>query len=299
MAGEVDLHIHSDRSSDGEFSPAEIIRLAEKAHLKAIAIADHDTVGAYPEAMELAVGSQVEVIPSLEMTTLFDGREFHLLLPFMDWENQALLELINRVHQARIEEARERVARLQELGFDFSWEDVVKERKSNPPLGVVLARLLLKKNSSRSDPRLTKYYENQNVMRAPYMFYEDYFREGKPAYVPKRTPSLIEVLERTSELGAVPVLAHPGADFELASREDLLTLKRHGLQGLEVFSTYHDPEQTSFYWQIAKELDLVPTAGSDFHGRIKPYVAFGSVKEGGYWMVEALQARRAGGKKWA
>ncbi len=126
MAGEVDLHIHSDRSSDGEFSPAEIIRLAEKAHLKAIAIADHDTVGAYPEAMELAVGSQVEVIPSLEMTTLFDGREFHLLLPFMDWENQALLELINRVHQARIEEARERVARLQELGFDFSWEDVVK-----------------------------------------------------------------------------------------------------------------------------------------------------------------------------
>jgi len=72
----------------------------------------------------------------------------------------------------------------------------------------------------------------------------------------------------------------------------LSRLKEHGLVGLEVFSTYHDEEQTAYYLHLARQLDLIPTAGSDFHGRIKPQVAFGQVQNGSYWMVEALKERR-------
>jgi len=83
MRWKVDLHIHSNKSSDGDFSPFHIIQLSKKNKLRAISIADHDTVAAYPEALELGEEEGIEVIPSLELTTLFGDREFHLLLPLL------------------------------------------------------------------------------------------------------------------------------------------------------------------------------------------------------------------------
>ncbi len=291
MLAQVDLHIHSKYSSDGDLSPQEIILLAQEKKLKAISIADHDSVAAYPEALEQAEGTEVEIIPNVELTTLYDDREFHLLLPFADWKHPTLLNFIRRVHEARMEEAKERIKKLQELGFDINYEETIKKSSPSPPLGVVIARRLLEKDSARNDFRLTKYFEAGNIKFAPYLFYEDYFRPGKPAYVPKKIVSILEVLSRAAEFGAAPVLAHPGADFELATFDDLKKLKDYGLVGLEVFSTYHDEKMTDLYLDMAKRLDLVPTAGSDFHGRIKPHVPFGCVRDGDYSMVEALRQR--------
>jgi predicted metal-dependent phosphoesterase TrpH len=90
----------------------------------------------------------------------------------------------------------------------------------------------------------------------------------------------------------VPVLAHPGAYFENATREDLTALKDRGLAGLEVHTSYHQPEQTAFYGRLAAEFDLVPTAGSDFHGRIKPHVRFGDIRDGGPEILDRLRERR-------
>lgn len=291
MRAEVDLHIHSKYSSDGDLSPYEIILLAQEHKLKAISIADHDSVAAYPEALDIAQGTGVEIIPSVELTTLYEEREFHLLLPFAFWDHPLLLSFIRQVHEARIIEAKERIAKLQQLGFDITWEEATKGKTSSPPLGVVIAKRLLEKNSSRVDPRLTKYFEPGNLKVAPYLFYEDYFRPGKPAYVPKRIVSIFEVIHRAAEFGAAPVLAHPGADFQSATMDDLRKLKEYGLVGLEVFSTYHDEKMTALYLDIARKLDLVPTAGSDFHGRIKPHVTFGCVRNGSYAIVESLRQK--------
>ena len=63
MSDQVDLHIHSNKSSDGEFSPTELVRMAQQVGLRAIAIADHDTVAAYPEALEAGEKVGLEVIP--------------------------------------------------------------------------------------------------------------------------------------------------------------------------------------------------------------------------------------------
>ena len=68
--------------------------------------------------------------------------------------------------------------------------------------------------------------------------------------------------------------------------------KRQGLQGLEVYTSYHDEEQARMYLALAGEFDLVATAGSDFHGSIKPHIPFGSLREGQYTMVEELEGRR-------
>jgi predicted metal-dependent phosphoesterase TrpH len=288
----IDLHIHSNKSSDGNFTPFHIIQLAKKKRMRALSITDHDTVAAYPEAIHLGDKAGVEVIPSLELTTLFDGREFHLLLPFVDWKNKTLLKIINEVARRRFEEAEERVQKLREIGFDIEWKEVIRRSKKSPPLGVSIAQILLKKAEKTKNPMLDKYFHKNNLLFAPYRFYEDYFMEGKPAAVPKKNLSLLEILATTPQTGGVPVLAHPGAYFQQTTQEDLVTLRERGLVGLEVYTTYHDSLQTKFYKKLAEELDLVPTAGSDFHGRIKPHIAFGSLKGGEYWMIDKLRERK-------
>ncbi len=292
MQGQVDLHIHSNKSSDGSFSPFHILQLAKEKKLEAISISDHDTVAAYPEALRFGEEADVEVIPSIELTTLFRNREFHLLLPFVNWKKKIISKLIAQVSKRRIDEAKERVRKLQEIGFDIRWKDVVKKSKSSPPLGVTIAQVLLNKAEREKDLSFKKYFNGKNRLFAPYLFYEDYFMEGKPAWIPKQNLSLLEVLKITSQTEGVPVLAHPGAYFQKTSREDLVILKENGLEGLEVYTSYHDPSQTEFYRKLAEELDLVPVAGSDFHGRIKPHIPFGSLKEGEYWMVEELKKRK-------
>ncbi len=289
---QVDLHIHSNRSSDGDFSPHHIIQLAKENKIKAISIADHDTLAAYPEALDFGKEAGVEVIPSVELTTLFNDREFHLLLPFINWQSDGVTELVLQVAKRRLQEAEERVARLKELGFSITWEEVLEESRPFPPLGVTIAQILLRKAKETQDHALETYYQKENTSSAPYLFYRDYFVEGKPAYVPRRNIDLLALLEKIGDTGGVPVLAHPGAPFQRVSREDLEILKDGGLAGLEVYTSYHNSNMTQRYNDWAEELDLVPTAGSDFHGSIKPQVSFGSLREGGYWMVERLRERR-------
>lgn len=292
MRWKVDLHIHSNKSSDGDFSPFHIIQLSKKNKLRAISIADHDTVAAYPESLELGEEEGIEVIPSLELTTLYGEREFHLLLPFVDWKKKIVSRLISQVAERRILEGKERVRKLQEIGFDIDWKEVARKSKPNPPLGVTIAQILLDKAEKKDSPSLKKYYESQNRIFAPYFFYRDYFTKGKPAWIPKKNLELVEVLRLAQQTEAVPVLAHPGAYFQNATREDLAVLKENGLEGLEVYTFYHDSSQTELYKGLAEELNLVPTAGSDFHGRIKPHISFGSLEEGEYWMVEELRKRK-------
>jgi hypothetical protein len=293
MPSSIDLHIHSSKSSDGDFSPFHIVQLAKEKKMRAISISDHDTVAAYPEAIRFGQDAGVEIIPSMELTTIYEDREFHLLLPFVDWKSKAVSDLVSQVAKRREKEARGRLEKLQALGFDITWKEVRKEAGPFPPLGVTIAQILLKKAEKEGDPRLGKYLEEKNRPLAPYYFYKDYFMEGKPAAVPRQNVKILDVLEIIPSTGAVPVLAHPGAYFQKVKRKDLVVLRERGLQGLEVYTSYHSDKQSRSYLRMAQELDLVPTAGSDFHGTIKPHIPFGFLNQGGYWMIEELRKRRA------
>jgi predicted metal-dependent phosphoesterase TrpH len=154
--------------------------------------------------------------------------------------------------------------------------------------------VLLDKESSGENIALKKYLEGSNRTYGPYLFYRDYFMEGKPAFVPKRHIQLTEVLDLAPQTGGVPVLAHPGAYFEQATREDLVLLRERGLRGLEVYTSYHSHDKVNFYRELAEDLGLVPTAGSDFHGAIKPHIPFGFIRSGEYWMVERLRKQKEG-----
>jgi predicted metal-dependent phosphoesterase TrpH len=290
--GSVDLHIHSDRSSDGDYPPSRLISLAKEKGLKALSITDHDTLDAYPEAMHVGDEVGIEVIPGIEITTLFEKREFHLLLYFVDWEMKLVKDLVKKVAKRRVIEAKDRVEKLQKIGFAIEWEDVLEEAGAYPPLGVTIAQVLLKKSDKGNDPLLEKYLDTANRLYAPYLFYKDYFAEGQPAFVPRQNVHLKDVLAIAPQTHGVPVLAHPGAPFQQVTKKDVRVLKGLGLQGIEVYTSYHDASMAAYYKGLAVAMDLVPTAGSDFHGRIKPNVPFDSLEKGGYWMVEELKKRR-------
>ncbi|MFC2157156.1 PHP domain-containing protein [Acidobacteriota bacterium] len=292
MSESVDLHIHSNKSSDGEYPPHEIVLLAKQMDLRAISIADHDSVAAYPEALLEGEKAGIEVIPSVELTTRFDQREFHLLLPFVEWSHEIVIELVAEVARKRTNEAKARVEKLQKIGMDVRWEDVEMESGRFPPVGVTIALALLKRAKNKGDPIFKKYYDAKQDLFAPLRFYEDYLMQGRKAAVPRQNLSLEYVLQTAAKTGAVPVLSHPGAYFMQADKGDLSYLKEKGLEGIEVYTSYHNPRKTKKYKKIAEDLDLVPTAGSDFHGIMKPQVSFACISEGKYWMVEKLRERQ-------
>ena len=211
-------------------------------------------------------------------------------------ETKDLNEYYNKGIQAfsagRFQEARERVAKLVELGFDLTWDEVQRESAPFAPLGVTIAQVVLRRAAETREPSLAGYIQGRDARLAPYAFYRDYFAEGRPAFVPRRALSLLEVLELAPGTGGVPVLAHPGAEFQQTGRDDLRVLKEQGLAGLEVYTTYHNRLQTEHFAHLAREFDLVATAGSDFHGRIKPQIPFGVIRDGTCRMVEQLRDRR-------
>jgi predicted metal-dependent phosphoesterase TrpH len=257
-----------------------------------VSFSDHDTTAAYPAAIETGRDADVEIVPGMEVTAMYDGREFHCLLPLLDWTHPVIARISGYVNDGRWIEARERVDNLRRLGFDLTWEEVEAAVGTTPPLGVRIAQILLDKPGSRRDPKLRPFYDEAGRPIAPKHFYIAYFMEGKEAFAPKRHIPLLDVLDLAPASGAVPVLSHPGAYFQNTTRADLARLRERGLEGLEVYTSYHDEAQTRFFAEAARDFDLVATAGSDFHGRVKPQVPFGLIRDGHYGMIDALRSRR-------
>ena len=288
----VDLHIHTFYSGDAQYSPEEIFKFAADAGVSALAITDHDTVAAVPKGRELSSQTGIEFVPAIELTTDFEGRELHTLGYFVEPQCHHLTQTLQRLNRARFEQALERVALLRKLGFKITYEEAAERLHDTIPSGTTLASIILDKNEQVRDPRVTPYLSGSRSARPELYFFQDYMGRGAPAYVPRRwvpTPEAIGVLLRC---GAVPVLAHPGAGVFSAGERLITELREAGLKGLEVFTSYHDEKASHYYLNVAKKLNLIPSAGSDFHGRIKPHVAFGSVRAVGPELISVLRSCR-------
>ncbi len=288
----VDLHIHSVHSGDAQYSPDEIFDFAASVGLYALAITDHDSVAAVPRGLERSEKTGIGFVPGIELTTEFEGRELHLLGHFIESKCSLLRQTLDRLNRARFEQALERVALLRKLGFRITFEEATERSRDTAPSGLAMAAVILDKNEHARDPRVTPYLSGSRSARPEMNFFQDYMGKGGPAYVPRRwmpTPEAIDLLQRC---GAVPVLAHPGAGVFSAGERLISELKGAGLKGLEVFTSYHDDKACRYYLNLARKLTLIPTAGSDFHGRIKPNVAFGSVRAVGPELISALKSCR-------
>lgn len=264
MTKYVDLHTHST-ASDGSFPPAEVVRMAKEAGLKAMALTDHDTTDGLAEALAAGEKLGVEVIPGVEISAQHIDDSMHVLGYFLDLFGGRLEERLGVLKQARKDRNPKIIAKLNALGINITIEQV--ERISG---GGQVGR-----------PHIARALLESGYVGSMQQAFDIYLRNGGKAYVAKYRFPPAEALEMIREAKGVPVLAHPftlGLGNPAALKALLQDLKAHGLAGIEVFYADHTPEQEALYLKLAQELGLLITGGSDFHGANKPEVTLGQIR---------------------
>ena len=292
MSGFYDLHIHSSYSSDADHPPRRLFEMACEAGLAGLAISDHDTVAAMAEGRRLAREFPLEFYPNVEISTHYGTRKFHVLAPLVDYRCAELQSKLRGLAEGRRQQAKVRVDRLRDQGFEITFEEVIRGTGNRIPTGPAIAQTLLAKPESHESPRLRRYLQGKEATGGVIAFYKDFFARGKPAFAEMERLGTLEALQLIRRSGGVPVLAHPGAPGYEADENVLETFVAHGLEGLEVYSSYHEPRSTRRFSDWAARWGLVKTAGSDFHGRVKPHVSMGSVKVRGREMIAELMDRK-------
>ncbi|MDP8957145.1 MAG: PHP domain-containing protein, partial [Actinomycetota bacterium] len=120
---QIDLHTHTVYS-DGTLTPSELLRLARDRGLDVIALTDHDTMNGMDEAWRAAADFGVELIPGIELSTLYDGKGVHILCYYPDADDAALLDELDRLRSERSRRGERMVEKLQELGYPVTFERV-------------------------------------------------------------------------------------------------------------------------------------------------------------------------------
>ena len=251
----IDLHSHTT-ASDGSLTPAQLVRAAKSQGVGVLAVTDHDTVDGLPEAIAEGERLGVRIIPAIEISSLYEDTELHILGYFIDREDPRLTTALATFQASREDRNPRIIEKLRELGCELTYDEVKAVAGSGTVGRPHIAQVLMRKGYV------------QSVAEA----FEKYLADGGPAYITRALPSPAEAIALIREVGGIPSLAHPVYITRLAEpfEQVCATLKGHGLVGLETLYSSHTPQQTERFLSIAREHGLLPTGGSDFHGDAKP-----------------------------
>lgn len=263
----VDLHTHTT-ASDGTLTPKELVAAAVRLGLGAIAITDHDTLAGVREVLADPVPPEIKFLPGVEISAAPPegfpvSGSLHILGYRVDPDHTGLSALLSVLQKAREDRNPQMIRKLQDLGVAITMEEVETEAGEGLLGRPHIARVLIR-NGAVSD-----------IEEA----FGRYLGKGKAAYVDKYRAPWAEAIRAIRDAGGVAVLAHPGLIGELDAngvRQLLSTLKTAGLQGVEVFYSEHDAQKTKELAEMASDLDLIATGGSDFHGGLKDGIHLGT-----------------------
>ncbi|MEW6222910.1 MAG: PHP domain-containing protein [Candidatus Hadarchaeota archaeon] len=264
-----DLHVHTS-ASDSIYTADAVLRVAKEAGLAAVGICDHDSIDGIRAALELEEKYGVEVVPGIELSTEVAEHEVHILGYFYEWEDMKFQALLRTIQQVRIWRAEVMVKKLQQLGFEMEFKEVLDQAAGG----------------SVGRPHIAKVMLTHGYVKTMDEVFEKYLRYGGPAWVGKYEISPEEAITQIKKLRGVPVLAHP--KYSPYNDGDLSGLVKTGLMGIEVYHSRHSPQESEKYLQMAREHDLIITGGSDSHGAEDPV---GSVKVP-YESVEKMKNAR-------
>jgi predicted metal-dependent phosphoesterase TrpH len=279
--GYVDLHSHTT-ASDGVRSPSNLVNYAKEKGLRAIAITDHDTIEGLEEAMTEGRKIGFEVIPGIEISAEYSPGSMHLLGYFLDIHHPLLNERLVYLQKARAERNPKIVEKLNRLGINVTYEDVIKASGGGQVGRPHFAQVLLERGYVRS------------IQEA----FERFLKKGAPAYHDKFRFKPEEAIHFIQEANGVAVIGHPntlGANGMSELNALLSQLVKEGLKGIEVYYPEHTPPEVATYKFLAEKYGLVMTGGTDYHGidgnNLDIGVGRGDMKLP-YSMVEALRAAR-------
>jgi len=280
--GYVDLHLHTT-ASDGVKSPSDLVRYAKTRGLQAIAITDHDTIEGLEEG--LAEGERIgfEVIPGIEISAEHSPGSMHLLGYFIDPSHPLLKHRLEYLQKARAERNPKMVEKLNRLGVNITYEEVL-EASGKGQVG---------------RPHFAQVLMGKKYVKSFQEAFDRYLKKGAPAYVDKMRFAPGEALHFINEAKGIAVLAHPntlGLNGYSELEDLILQLLKEGLRGIEVFYPEHSPADIAQYKGLAERYGLVMTGGTDYHGIEKNGLEIG-VGRGEmrlpYSMVEGLKAIRS------
>lgn len=271
----IDLHIHTNVSDDGEYAPAEIIRMCKAKGIEIISITDHNSVRGAKEALSAADG--LNIISGVELDSTYYGRNFHLLGYGFDITREEFIEIEQDVLTQEKASAKLKINLFQNAtGLPVREEDILETAKDGVVTGEMIAEHVLAWKDASKHEILHPYLPGGEKSDMPNVrIYWDFFSEGKPAYVPIRYISIPDAIRLIHNAGGAAVLAHPGQNLSDHDRILLTDMIAEGIDGLEVYSSYHSKLTAAFYLNIAKKHQLMVTCGSDFHGKHKPNIHLG------------------------
>lgn len=241
----LDLHAHT-HFSDGQLSPAELVELAVSRQLVALAITDHDNVDGIAPAIE-AAGDRIAIVPGIEISSLLDGQDLHILGYHLDADSPALRERLSKFREERRERARAILERLRQLGAGVDDESVFAA--AGP--GVV------------GRPHVAQALVRAGHVPSIDAAFQRFLGPRGEAFVPRPAFASEEAIATIRAAGGVAVLAHPGAALPVLQVE---RLHEAGLKGIEVWHPQHNMLTQRRWREVADRLGLIPSGGSDFHG---------------------------------
>lgn len=247
----VDLHTHTT-ASDGMNAPSKNVQLAMAAGLSAVAITDHDTVAGLEEAIAEGQRIGIAVVPGVEISTVANGRDIHVLGYYMDYNNERFRIRLEQLRNTRNLRNEMMIERLQELGIDITMEEVLANLQHAKKEAETVGR-----------PHIADVLVQKGIVSSISEVFDVYLGKGGKAYVnpPRIHPR--DAVDWIKEAGGAVVIAHPGLYDDDPLVEDLI---QYGIDGIEAYHSDHSEEEESRYLEMADRHRLIITAGSDFHG---------------------------------
>lgn len=248
---EVDMHIHSVES-DGTYTSKEILELAIKNNVRAIALTDHDTIDGLRLAQQEANKIKFEFIPGIEISCNDYNLDIHVLGYYLNLEDKTFLEEIEKLKISREARNLKIIENFKKIGIIIDIEELKKMAPGNIISRLHFANYLISKGIVNSkDEAFTKYLGKDGAA------YEE-----KKDFPPEKAVKIIKAN------GGFVSLAHPlliTKDYELLEKI-IEKLKNYGLDALEINYPSFSKSDRKYLKKLAKKYGLVATGGSDFHG---------------------------------
>lgn len=245
----IDLHLHTT-ASDGRCTPRELVDRVAAEGLTVIAVTDHDTTAAVADVRREAHERGILAISGIEITAVEDGRDVHVLGYFIDPSHAALAQFLTRQRQARVSRVEAIAARLAALRMPIDLEPLLADARRQT-------------GRSIGRPNVARAMIEAGYVADTREAFDRWLGNGGPAFVSREGAPAEDVISMIHAAGGLASLAHPGRT-QIDAR--LTALRDVGLDALEAFHSDHEPATVQRYERIARELGLLVTGGSDFHG---------------------------------
>jgi len=273
----IDLHCHSN-CSDGSDAPDILPRLAYQAGLKALALTDHDTLDGLDVFMDQQRRVSTRLIPGIELSCEFSGRELHVLGLFVNHRDALFRERVHGLGLRRQRRNAQIFQNLSNLEINIAQEDFFNGGQLSLITRAHIADMLL--NAGHAATRLEAF--------------QKYLGEEGLAYAPFEFLSPKDAFKWIREAGGLPAIAHPGRfyDGRFVWETAMADLYNMGARAIETYYTDHSETETAYFLALCDKLSMIPTGGSDYHGSCKPGckigVGYGSLSVPD-WVIDRCQ----------